>query len=497
MNFEEYRRHDGLALAALVARGEVTATELLEIAIARVEAVNPRLNGLIHPLFDAARRRAAGALGGPFAGVPMLAKDLFQEMAGAPHHKGCAGLRRAGVLAEQDSELVRRWQAAGLVIFGRTNTPEFGAKGITEPLAWGPARNPWDTDRTPGGSSGGSAALVAAGVVPFAGANDGGGSIRIPAACCGLFGLKPGRGRTPWGPEFTEAMHGMAINHVVTRSVRDSAALLDAVAGNEPGALYNIAPPERAFSEDVGRDPGRLRVAFSTRSPIGTPVDPEAIAAVEATARLLESLGHDVVEAEPQLDMEQMTMDWLKMWFAHCAATVDEVRAKTGCGDEGFEPDTLVMAAFGRQIRANEYVEVYQRGQHCMRQLAAFLGNHDLWLTPTLAMPPARIGALNTPAWQQQVSKITMKLGASGLVLRSGMVETMAKENLKYTPFTQLANVTGVPAMSVPLHWCANGLPLGVQFVGNHGDEGKLLRLAAQLEQAQPWFDRVPAEVNA
>lgn len=497
MNFEEYRRHDGLGLAALVASGQVSAAELLALAIARVEAVNPHLNGLIHPLFDAARRRAGGRLQGPFAGVPMLAKDLFQEMAGAPHHMGNAGLRRAGVMADEDSELVRRWQAAGLVIFGRTNTPEFGAKGITEPLAWGPARNPWDTERTPGGSSGGSASLVAAGVVPFAGANDGGGSIRIPAACCGLFGLKPGRGRTPWGPQFTESMHGMAVNHVVTRSVRDSAALLDAVAGDEPGALYNIAPPERPYLEEVGRDPGRLRIAFSTRSPIGTSVDAEAIRAVEQAARLLESLGHDVLEAEPHLDMERMTTDWLEMWFAHCAATVDAVREMTGCGDDGFEPDTLVMAAFGRNIRANEYVEVYQRGQTYMRQLATFLTSHDLWLTPTLAMPPARIGALNTPVWQQHASKIVMKLGASRLILKSGMVETMAKENLKYTPFTQIANVTGVPAMSVPLHWSADGLPLGVQFIGNHGDEGKLLRLAAQLEQAQPWFDRVPPEVNA
>ncbi|MCH8543592.1 MAG: amidase [Alcanivorax sp.] len=498
MNFDEYRKYDGLGLAALVARGDVTAEELLHLAISRTEQVNPALNALIHPLFEQARKRAAGPLSGPFAGVPMLAKDLFQEMAGAPYHMGCQGLKTADHRPTEDSELVRRWLAAGLVIFGRTNTPEFGAKGITEPDAYGASRNPWHTDHTPGGSSGGSAALVAAGAVPMAGANDGGGSIRIPAACCGLFGLKPGRGRTPWGPQFTEAMHGMAMNHAVTRSVRDSAALLDAVQGDEHGALFRLAPPERPYVEEVTRDPGQLRIAFTVRSPIDTAVDPEAVRAVRDAARLLESLGHIVVEAEPQIDMDQLTMDWLKLWFANCASTVDMVRKATGCGDEGFEPDTLVMAAFGRSIRGHEYVDICQRIQDYMRQLADFFQGHDFLMTPTLAMPPAKIGAMATPRWQQQGSKVILRLGASRLILKSGMLETMARENLKYTPFTQLANVTGVPAMSVPLHWCdaesGNGLPLGVQFVGNHGDEGKLLRLAAQLEQASPWFDRVPQE---
>ncbi|MCK0537620.1 amidase [Alcanivorax quisquiliarum] len=493
MNFEEYRKLDGLALAALVERGEVTPGELLELAIARAEQVNPALNGLILPLYEQARRRAAGRLSGPFAGVPMLVKDLFQEMDGVPHAMGNRALKQLGYRATADSELVRRWQAAGVVIMGRTNTPEFGAKGITEPLAWGATRNPWDTERTPGGSSGGSAALVAAGVVPFAGANDGGGSIRIPAACCGLFGLKPGRGRTPWGPQFTEAMHGMSINHVVTRSVRDSAALLDATHGDEPGAMFRLAPPERPYLEEVQREPGKLRIGYSVRSPIGTPVHEEAERAVQNAVRLLVSLGHEVEEAEPEIDGEQMTADWLQMWFSHCAATVDLVRQQTGCDDDGFEPDTLVMAAFGRSIRANEYVENYQRWQLYTQQLAAFMQRYDFWLTPTLAMPPAKIGELATPAWQQTAARLVMKVGASRLVLKSGMLEKMARENLRYTPFTQVGNVTGVPAMSVPLHWCANGLPMGVQFIGYHGDEGKLLRLAAQLEQASPWMARVPA----
>ena len=492
MRFDEYRNLDGVALAKLVADGEVTAAELLELAIARAEAVNPALNGLIIPLYDQAREQAAGALSGPLAGVPMLTKDLFQEIGGAPNYQGNKALKRAGHKAPVDSELVRRWKAAGVVLFGRTNTPEFGAKGITEPEAFGATRNPWNTDHTPGGSSGGSAALVAAGVVPFAGANDGGGSIRIPAGCCGLFGLKPGRGRTPWGPNFSEAMHGISMNHVVTRSVRDSALLLDATQGEEVGSLFRIAPPERSYLSELESDPKPLRIAFSTTSPIGTEVDPEAVAAVEDAARLLESLGHKVEQASPKMDMLAMSMDWLSMWFANCAASVDWVREETGCGNDGFELDTLAMAAFGHATSAPDYVRGYQRWQGYSRALAEFHQQYDLWLTPTLALQPARIGASETPAWQQRMLKVILKVGAEKLVMKTGLVEQMVKENLKYVPFTQLANVTGVPAMSVPLHWCKSGLPLGVQLVGDHGSEGMLFKLAAQLERARPWFNRMP-----
>lgn len=495
MNFDEYRKLDGVALAGLVARGEVSAAELLELAITRAEQVNPRINGLVIPLYEEGRRTAAGPLSGPLAGVPMLAKDLFQEMAGAPCYMGNKALKNMGFRAPHDSELVKRWRQAGLVLFGRTNTPEFGAKGITEPDSFGPCRNPWNPDHTPGGSSGGSASLVAAGVVPFAGANDGGGSIRIPAACCGLFGLKPGRGRTPWGPDFGEALHGLSVNHAVTRSVRDCAVLLDAVAGDELASLYPLAPPARPYREETERDPGTLRIAFSNRSPIGTAVDPEAVRAVEKTARLLESLGHRVEEAEPDIDVMAMSMDWLMVWFAKCADSVDEMRRLTGAGDDGFELDTLAMAAFGRSLSAPDYLQCYQRWQTYTRQLMAFLQGYDFLMTPTLALPPACIGAMATPSLQQAALKLVLKVGAQKLLMKTGLVEQMARENLKYTPFTQLANVTGVPAMSVPLHWCDNGLPLGVQFVGGHGDEGKLLSLAAQLERAEPWFDRVPPEL--
>lgn len=492
MNFDEYRKLDATDLAGLVSRGEVSAEALLETAIARAEAVNGELNGLIHPLYEQARKQIAGGLSGELAGVPMLVKDLFQEIQDAPHHQGNKALKAAGFRSPHDATLVQRWKAAGLVPCGRTNTPEFGAKGITEPEAYGPARNPWDINRTPGGSSGGSAAMVAAGVVPVAGANDGGGSIRIPAGCCGLFGLKPGRGRTPWGPEMTDPMHGIAVNHVLTRSVRDSALILDATHGNETGSPFHIAPPEVPYMQAIGKAPGRLRIGFSTRSPLGTPVDHEAVMAVEETVQLLQDLGHEVDEVEPAMDMRQMCLDWLYVWFAQCAMMVDMVTQITGCGPEGFESDTMGMATFGRKLGGNHYALHQGRWQQYMIALDDFLSRYDFWLTPTLARPPLAIGENETPGWQQMALKVLLKLGGGGLVARSGQIEAMAFKSLSAVPFTQLANVTGVPAMSVPLHWCENGLPLGVQFVGGHGDEGKLLSLAAQLEQARPWFNRFP-----
>lgn len=490
---EEYRRHDALGLAELVRSRQVSASELLEAAIARSAEVNPKLNAIIIPMHELARERAKQNLEGPFAGVPMLIKDLFQEYAGVQTAYGCKGLKAANHRPDVHAEITARWLKAGAVIFGRTNTPEFGAKGITEPEAWGPTRNPWNLERIPGGSSGGSAAAVAAGIVPMAGANDGGGSIRIPAAYCGLFGIKPGRGRTPWGPQMSEAMHGAAMNHVVSRSVRDSAAMLDATHGSDTSSLCHLAQPERPYLEEVGRTPGKLRIAFSTRSPIGSAVDPEAVKAVADAARLLESLGHHVEEAEPQIDGLQLAKDFIVMWFAQCAATVREIKTRTGCGNEGFELDTLAMAAFGEASRASEYVQGYWRWGEYTRQLGEFHQKYDLYMTPTLAHPAPRVGQIATPQWQHVAMKILMALGLSRVILKSGMIEQMVQENLKWVPFTQLGNLTGVPGMSVPLHWTPDGLPLGVHFLAPHGGEGRLFQLAGQLEQARPWKDKWPS----
>ncbi len=494
MKFEEYRQLDGLALAKAVAEKQVTPAELLEVAIARANAVDPVLNAMVTPLYEEARKVAAQPLSGPLAGVPMLVKDYFQEMAGVPHYMGNLGLKNRQHRAEQDAELIKRWRQAGLVIFGRTSTPEFAIKGVTEPEATGITRNPWNLQHTPGGSSGGSAALVAAGVVPVAGANDGGGSIRIPAANCGLFGLKPGRGRVPWGPSMVEAMHGMAINHVVSRSVRDSAAWLDVSHGEELGSLVKLEKPETSFLAATETPPGKLKIAVSTQSPIGSEVHPEAVKAVENTIQLLEDLGHEVEEAAPAIDGEAMMQQWLRMWFVNCAVTVNQVRA-LGVSDDEIEVDTRVMAAVGAGILGTDYVAGYYEIQGYGQQWDAFLQQYDVWLTPTLGMPPAEIGALSTPPLQQKAAALGLKVGAANVIRRSGLLERMAMENLKYTPFTQMANVLGVPAMSVPLHWCENGLPLGVHFMGGHGDEAKLLSLAAQLEVAQPWFERTPKAV--
>jgi amidase len=490
--FTEYGSYDALGLAELVRTRKASATELLEAALARAAAVNGRLNAIIIPMEDIARARAGEALSGPFAGVPFLVKDLFQDYAGVPAAYGCKALKAAKFVAPVHSEIVARWLKAGVVVFGRTNTPEFGAKGITEPEAWGATRNPWNLEHVPGGSSGGSAAAVAAGIVPMAGGNDGGGSIRLPAGHCGLFGLKPGRGRTPWGPPYSEVMHGAAVNHVLTRSVRDSAAMLDATHGPESGSLFHVAPPERPYLEEVTREPGRLRIAFTAKSPIGTDVDPEAVIAVTESARLLESLGHHVEEAAPAIDGMQLAQDFITMWFAGCAATVDAIRQMTGCGNEGFELDTLAMAAFGRASRASDYVAGYLRWSEYARQLSEFHARYDVFMTPTMALPPARVGQIATPGWQQAAMKVLMALGLSGLVLKTNIVEDMVTTNLKWVPFTQLGNLTGIPAMSVPLHWTAGGLPLGTHFMAPPGGEGLLFRLAGQLERAKPWADRRP-----
>jgi amidase len=489
----EYLRLDGVALAALVRRGELVPAELLEAAIARAEAVNPRLNAIVIPMYELARERARGELAGPFAGVPFLIKDLMQDYAGVPATSGSNALRRAAVVPARHSEVVERFLAAGFVIFGRTNTPEFGAKGITEPEAWGATHNPWDLVRSPGGSSGGSAAAVASGIVPLAGASDGGGSIRIPAACTGLFGLKPGRGRTPTGPGTGEAIHGAAMNGVLSRSVRDSAHALDAICGPERGAPYVLAPPERPYREEIEREPSPLRIAWSARSPLGTDVDPEAAAAVEQAARLLERLGHHVEPAEPGIDGRALARDFLRVWFAQLGHMIRDARERYGAAWRDFELDSVALEAVAGTRSAIDYATSYSHWCEYGAQLGEFLGHYDLYMTPALAHPPPRIGELATPKGAAALGRFAIGLGLRRLIpLSAGLIERISLDNLRMVPFTQLANVTGVPAMSVPLHTFSSGMPLGIQFIGDHGDEGLLLSLAAQLERAAPWQDRRP-----
>lgn len=488
MDHTDYAAFDGLGLATAIAGGELSAAEALEAAQRRAEAVGGRINAIVRPMEGQAAARLDEPLEGPFAGVPFLLKDLGQEYAGVPSSYGCRALSQLPAL--EHATVVQRWLDAGVVIFGRTNTPEFGAKGVTEPDLFGPARNPWNTAHTPGGSSGGSAAAVAAGIIPVAGASDGGGSIRIPAACCGLFGLKAGRGLVPFGPSTGEPLLGAATNGVVSHTVRDSAAMLDVLAGPDETVPFAPAMHAGGYAGEVGREPGKLRIGFHASSAINDAVHPEAVAAVMGAARLLESLGHHVEAVESPCDDAALARDFLTLWFANAAYEVGHVQRLTGCGREGFEQDTLVMAALGRGISAVEYVAAVERRHEHVRALARFHERFDLLLTPSLATPPPRIGQFDTPKALRPLAETLLKTRTAGLLRRLGIVDRMIDDNLGWVPFTQLANLTGRPAASVPLHWTADGLPLGIQLVAPLGGEATLLRVAAQLEQAQPWAGR-------
>ncbi len=493
MRFDEYVQHDALGLAELIRSGEVQPTELLDLALARAAQVNPALNAIVTPLHDAARARCAQPFvaDAPFAGVPFLIKDLFQDIAGVPTSCGNRALARLPM--PQTSDVVRRWQDAGLVIFGKTNAPEFGARAVTEPRHFGPAHNPWDLTRTPGGSSGGSAAAVAAGIVPVAGANDGGGSTRIPAACCGLFGFKAGRGRVSMGPRVGEGLSGAAVQGVVSRSVRDTAAMLDLLQGPEPHAPYYMPPPEQPYLQAMAQPPRRLRIGFSSASPIGTPVDSEAVQAVESAARLLETLGHHVEPVNPPGDGQAIAHDFLDAWFAAQAYLIDLVREMTGASMADFEPDTRLLASIGRAMSAADFMKCESNWHQHVLALSQFHTRYDLWLSPTLAAPPVPIGTFDTPRALQVAGALVAALKLSGWLGRSAVFKRNVINNLAWTPYTQLANITGRPAISVPLHWTAGGLPLGVQFVGPLNSEALLLQLAHQLEQASPWFGRRPS----
>jgi amidase len=470
--FAEYTDYDGLGLAELVRRKQVSAREVLDAAIARTEALNPALNAMITETYDVARAAAASA-DGPFTGVPFLLKDLGAAQAGVPLSAGSRFFQH--VPAPVDAEIVTRHKAAGLMILGRTNTPEFGLCATTEPVAFGPTRNPWDHTRISGGSSGGSAAAVAARLVPLAHATDGGGSVRIPASCCGLFGLKPTRGRNTMAPYAGEGLAGCSAEHVVSRSVRDSAAALDATAGPGVGDPYFAAPPARPFLDEVGADPGRLRIALTTETFHGAPVDPDCAAATRETARLLEELGHHVEEARPAFDVEGLDQHYNRLFAVGAAANI-RLRARA-IGKEldpaGFERITWSMVELAGQIAAADYVMMLNRLHGISREIAVFFQTYDVLLTPTLAEPPVELGVLD---------------------MMSDDLDAYARRLWRFTPFTYAFNVTGQPAMSLPLHWNDEGLPIGVHVVGRYGDEATLFRLAAQLEQARPWADRRPPE---
>jgi amidase len=490
--FREYGQYDALGLAELIRSRQLSAAEVCEAAMARIERVNPQINAVVTPMFDHARRSLAALAPGPFAGVPFLLKDLLSVCAGVPLTFGCKALKN--FIPDHDSELVRRYRQAGLVILGKTNTPEFGIVAYTEPELFGATRNPWNLARTPGGSSGGAAAAVASGMVPLAGAGDGGGSIRIPAAYCGLFGLKPSRGRTPTGPDFGELWQGAVVEHVLTRTVRDSAAMLDCICGADVGAAFIVAAPERPYLEETRRDPPRLRIGFNTRSPIGAPVHPENEKAVLQAALMLAKLGHDVVEAGPDLDGRALARSYLAMLYGEVAADLTDLELVLGrpARPQDVETATWTLGLLGRCESAVSLAGARRLWGRAARRMGRFHQTYDLYMTPTTAQPPARIGELQPKPYEVLALKAVNRLGLGRLLRRSGAIERIAIQNMARTPFTQLANFTGQPAMSVPLHWTREGLPCGVHFMARIGDEATLFRLAAQLEQEQPWFQRRP-----
>ncbi len=491
--FSDYDKYDGLGLAELVKTKKISPLDLCEEAIARIESINPKLNAVIHRMYDIAKTTAVAPLAnGPFAGVPFLCKDLITACAGVPLTSGSKAYKN--YIPKEDTELMKRYKATGVLIMGKTNTPEFGLMGVTEPELHGPTRNPWNLDHTPGGSSGGSAAAVASGMVPMASGGDGGGSIRIPASCCGLFGLKPTRGRGPLGPLYGEIWQGAEVEHVVTRSVRDSAAMLDAVNGSDPGAPYIIPGPERPYLEEAGRDPVSLRIGFSVKSPIFDNVHPECKKAVEKAAKLLTDLGHKVEEAQPEIDGLALSKSYFMMYFGEMAADMMELEKILGrkARHTDVEQTTWALNLLGKKFSAGEFVLSMREWNTFSRKMAAFHQTHDLYLTPTIATPPMRIGELKPPAVQEFLLKLMNATNSGGLIKLSGLADLLASKGLAKTPFTQLANLTGLPAMSVPLHWTADGLPCGVHFIGRFGDEATLFRLAGQLEKAAPWFDKRP-----
>jgi amidase len=470
--FTEYAEYDGVGLADLITRKEVTPLELVEAAIARAEALNPRLNAIVYRCFESARDRARrGAVDGPFKGVPFLLKDILGQTTEAPTR---AGSRFAPERpAPMDAELTARFRRAGLIPLGKTNVPEFGLLPLTEPQLYGPTRNPWHPEHSAGGSSGGSAAAVAARIVPLAHANDGGGSIRVPAACCGLVGLKPTRGRNPLGPYFGDIISGLLAEHVVSRSVRDTAVALDAVSGPDLGDPYAAPPAARPFAEALRENGRRLTIAFTRVNLAGEKVHEDCAAAVESAAALCAELGHELVEDGPRIDAALMLQAFLTVWLAGLAQAVEAIAMLTGKAPtaECFEALTWSLYQQGKAITAAQYLIAWGGLQQIARLVARWQAKWDVWLTPTLGAPPLRLGSVDTSD-----SDVTRALAALH----------------GYAALTPLQNVTGQPAISLPLDWNAEGLPIGVQFVGRFGDEATLLGLAAELERARPWDARWP-----
>jgi amidase len=470
MAFAEYAKYDGLGLAELVRKKKIKPIELVDEAISRAEALNPKLNFVVFKDYERARETARGKVPkGQFSGVPFFLKDIFAYAQGMPTRQAARFI--PPIHWPHDCLLTARFKASGLVMLGKTNVPEFGLVPTTESKMYGPAHNPWNLDHSPGGSSGGSGAAVAARIVPLAHANDGGGSIRIPASCCGLVGLKPTRARVSYAPDFGDVVDGLAIDLVVSRSVRDTAAALDAVAGNVDGDPYWAPPQPSSYLDAIKRKPKRLKIAFNAKKLDGTALHPDCAAAVKSAAKLCENLGHTVEEAAPELDQSMLIPAFMALWSANLASGIDGISRLTGQTPtpDLFEGLTWGLYEAGKRISASEYLLAKAAMQRASRLSAKFHETYDVWLTATLGSPPVRLGTFDME--ERDPNKSFAPL-------------------IDYVPFTAMQNVTGQPAINVPLHWNRANLPIGVQFVGRFGDELTLLKLAAELEKAAPWSHR-------
>jgi amidase len=475
ISLSDYSSYDGLGLADLVARKEVSPKELVEAAVEAIAKLNPKLNAVLQTLPELATAEIRDGLpAGPFTGVPFLIKEILLH---AKNVRCDMGSKLAqGFIAPDDTELMARFRRAGLVLVGTTQTPELGYNPTTEATLFGPVHNPWNLGHSAGGSSGGSGAAVAAGIVPIAHASDGGGSIRIPASCNGLVGLKPTRDRVPTGPDYADPLCGLAGEFAVTRSVRDAAALLDAVAGPDVGAPGHPVPPGRPYRDEVGAAPGRLRIAWTATPASGEKIDPECVKAVHETVKLLENLGHTLIEDAPSYDWDLFLENVHVIWTTFTASAVDMLAAgfNRKPGLDNLEAVTLACYEDGKRYSAVDLLNAMAHGNMISRQVGAFFDRVDLLVTPTTARPPAPLGELDQN--------------------RAGMTaKEWTRQVFTYVPFTPLFNSTGQPAISLPLHWTPEGLPVGVQFAGRFGDESSLIRIASQLEQARPWSGKRPS----
>ncbi len=473
-NVSNYASYDGLGLAELVRNGDVTAAELLQDAYGAIDAINPELNGVVSRIPDLAEAEiAAGLPDGPFKGVPFLVKELGVQMKGTPSR--CGSKLTENLVAAYDTELGARFRAAGLVTAAMTASPEFGFNPTTESVFYEPTHNPWDVQRSPGGSSGGSASMVAGGAVPVAHANDGGGSIRIPASCCGLVGLKPTRGRVSTGPSFGDWLNGLAIELVVSRSVRDTAAMLDAVGGADVGPPAVITPPERPYMEELTRSPGKLRIAWSDKALSGVAVHPDVVAGLHETVKLMESLGHELVEDQIEIDWSDFFEALVVLWTSYLTWAIDVLANDVGRSPsfDNMERVTVELYRHGASLSAIDMHNAMANINTVSRASGAMFEKCDLFLTPTIAQPPLILGTLNQ--------------NEAGVGARE-----WTRRVFDWVPFTPLFNSTGQPAISLPLHWSPDGLPIGMHFAAPLNDEATLIRLAAQLEEAKPWKDKRP-----